>query len=112
MKNSNIKCLALCISFFAYNAITAIPQTISPKQIALVQNKYLRDKFVEEMTNDQYAYVPLYVKTTIKACIEKYPELKEMVDLSVFLDDIRHVTSREAVESVTHDFIEIGRASC
>jgi hypothetical protein len=108
MKTPEIKYIALYISFLAYQAIASTPQIISPKQIALIQNKSLKDKFIEEKRD---AYVPFYVKTTIKKCVEKYPELTQMIDLSALTDQTRSVTSRTTAEKAAHEFVALLKKS-
>jgi hypothetical protein len=104
MKKTIIKSLAICTSFLVHESIASSAQIISPKQIVLIQNKSLKDKFIEEKRD---TYVPFYVKTTIKKCVEKYPELTQMIDLSALTDQTRNVASGATIEAITREFIAI-----
>jgi len=87
--------------------VISIPEKISPKQIALIQNKYLRDKFVDEHHIDHYVHIPTSVKEAVSACATQYPELKSSANLSVFTDDTQQIITQEQALTITQQLIAL-----
>ena len=109
MKQLNPNYIALVTIFLTYTIIAASAQQqpISPKQIALVQNKYLRDKFVDEHHIDHYVHIPASVKTAISACITAYPELTSFINLSMFTQDTQQIITQEEARTITQELIAL-----
>jgi hypothetical protein len=111
MQRSNLKFIILCISCLVHNTVISISQNISPKQIALVQNKYLRDKFVDEHHIDHYVHIPASVKEAVIECVTAYPELKSFINLSMFTQDTQHIISQEQASTITQELIALLKES-
>ena len=89
----------------------SITEKISPKQIALVQNKHLRDKFADEHHIDHYVHIPASVKEAVIECATQYPELKSLVNLSVFTDDTQQIITQEQAHAIAQELIALLNAS-
>jgi hypothetical protein len=88
-----------------------MPEKISPKRIALIQNQFLREKFLQENEATDTTYISNAVKQIIKNIVTQYPELTELVDLSILLDEAKRNISQQEVKQSIQQLIECLLAS-
>lgn len=100
MKRLNLRHILLCISFLSYDALVSIPEIISPKQIALIQDQSLREKFIEANQQVDTVYIPNAVKQIVKNSAAQYPGLNQLIDLALFDSSSRFAPAAQVKDAI------------